>query len=109
MLMELNTIVGWIAAISGTAAALMVSLNFGQRITGYGFVIFTVSSVAWILTGWLDGEFALLTQNAVLLGINCLGIYRWLIRPARRATLEGGAKAGGGEKRHTDGDGAGDP
>lgn len=64
---------------SGTLAAIMVSANIGRRITGYGFVIFTLSSVTWIAYALQDGEMPLILQNAVLTAVNLAGIYRWLI------------------------------
>lgn len=70
----------WIAAGSGIVAALMVSLDLGRRITGWGFVLFAASSIAWITGSWLSEDWALGTQNFVLFGINLLGVYRYLIR-----------------------------
>ena len=70
----------WFASITGIVAALMVSLDLGRKITGYGFVIFVFSSIAWITDGLLQKEGALGTQNAVLLAINIFGVYRYLIR-----------------------------
>jgi len=70
---------GYAAMLTGTVAAIMVSANVGRRITGYGFVIFTVSSLTWITYALQDGETPLILQNAVLTAINFAGIYRWLI------------------------------
>lgn len=72
--------VRWTAAVTGIIAAVMIAVRFGGRVTGWGFVVFTVSSVAWILTGWLDDTWSLLAQNLVLFVINLLGVWRWLIR-----------------------------
>lgn len=73
-------ILKWFASISGMIAALMVALDSGRRVTGWGFVLFLFSSIAWITTGLIDEEGALATQNVVLFGINLLGVYRYLIR-----------------------------
>ena len=73
-------IVKWTASISGVVAALAVAADLGRRITGWGFVLFLLSSAAWITAGLLDEEAALSTQNAVLFVINCVGVYRYLIR-----------------------------
>lgn len=48
-------------------------------ITGWGFVLFTASSIAWIAAGWLLPDRSLLTLNSGLLLVNLLGIYRWLL------------------------------
>lgn len=70
----------WFAAGSGTVAAFMVSFDGGRRLTGWGFVLFVASSIAWITAGLLDSEGALASQNVVLFGINIFGVYRYLIR-----------------------------
>ncbi|WP_370655199.1 hypothetical protein [Sphingomonas aurea] len=70
----------WFASISGMSAALIVSLDLGRRMTGWGFVIFVASSVAWFAGAWLTEDWALGTQNGMLFAINVLGVYRYLIR-----------------------------
>ena len=61
-------------------ASLLVSLNLGRRWTGWAFVIFVTSSLALIGWGFLqpDSE-GIGWQNIALLGINCVGVYRYLI------------------------------
>lgn len=58
----------------------MVAANYGRKTTGWGFVIFTSSSIAWIAGAILAGDGALTTQNIVLFAINLFGVYRYLIR-----------------------------
>jgi hypothetical protein len=70
----------WTASISGVIAALMVSLDSGRRVTGWGFVLFLASSVAWISGAALSYDWALGTQNIALFAINLFGVYRYLIR-----------------------------
>lgn len=70
----------WYAAISGTIAAFMVSLDNGRRVTGWGMVVFVTSSIAWIAGALLAKDMPLGAQNCVLLGINGFGVYRYLIR-----------------------------
>ena len=67
-------------AAAATIAALIVSLHLGRRWTGFAFVIFVSSSIALIAWGFLaeDSE-GIGVQNVILLGINCLGVYRYLI------------------------------
>ncbi len=66
---------------AAVVAALLVSLDLGRRITGWAFVLFVTSSIALILWGFLqpDSE-GIGWQNVALLGINCTGVYRYLIR-----------------------------
>ncbi|MBB4640067.1 hypothetical protein [Rhizorhapis suberifaciens] len=74
---------GWYASLTGMLAAIVIASNLGRRITGWAFVLFATSSVAWIIAGMRDGEQALLWQNIVLLLTNFFGIYRWLILKER--------------------------
>ncbi len=68
-------------AAAGVIAAAVVSLDLGRRPTGWAFVLFVSSSIALIAWGFLkkDSE-GIGVQNMVLLVINCLGVYRYLIR-----------------------------
>lgn len=69
----------WIAMGTGICAAIMISADLGRKITGTAFVIFAISSTAWVAIGVAENEPPLLYQNLVLTVINCIGIYRWLI------------------------------
>ena len=78
----LNTL-QYYGAAAGAIAALIVSLDLGRRPTGWAFVIFVTSSIALIGWGFLNDEGkGIGTQNAVLLMINVIGVYRYLIRKA---------------------------
>jgi hypothetical protein len=79
-------VVKWTASISGMVAAFAVAADLGRRVTGWGFVLFLLSSAAWITAGLIDEEPALSTQNAVLFVINCVGVYRYLIRKVSATT-----------------------
>ena len=70
----------WFASISGMIAATIVSLDWGKRDTGWAMVLFCLSACAWITGAALMKDWALGTQNAVLLCIDLLGVYRYLIR-----------------------------
>jgi hypothetical protein len=76
----LTMTIKWYAALSGIIAAFMVSLDIGRRVTGWGFVIFVTSSIAWITGAVLAKDPALGTQNAVLFAVNGFGVYRYLVR-----------------------------
>lgn len=65
-------------------AALLVSLHLGRKWTGLAFVIFVTSSIALIAWGFLDDSAeGIGVQNIVLFVINCIGVYRYLLSPAR--------------------------
>ena len=76
------TVVGlkWFATAATTIAALIVALDIGRRWSGWGFVIFTVGSVAWIAGAVIAADWPLTTTNSVLFAINLFGVYRYLIR-----------------------------
>jgi hypothetical protein len=71
---------------AGALAALIVSLDLGRRPTGWAFVIFVTSSLALIGWGFLNDEGeGIGTQNLILLVINVIGVYRYLIRKRPQA------------------------
>lgn len=82
--------ISWIATIATVIAASMTAANLGSKITGYGFCVFLVGSLAWLATGLLTGQPALTWTNAVLTLLNIFGIWRWL---GREAKVEEGARA----------------
>jgi hypothetical protein len=95
--METASILEWSATGTGIIAAIIVSLNLGVTKTGWGFVIFTVSSVCWIIAALMQGEMALTVQNGVLFVINVIGIYRYLINkgPDKDEKEQAAGSAGG--------------
>ena len=73
----------WTGTITGILGAVMVALNAGNRVTGYGFAVFSFSALVWIISGFLQQESALTVQYFVLLAINLFGVYRWFVlKPA---------------------------
>jgi hypothetical protein len=78
---NLLTALQYYGATAGVAAALVVSLDLGRRPTGWAFAVFVTSSVALIAWGFLqkDSE-GIGWQNCVLLLINLIGVYRYLLR-----------------------------
>lgn len=75
------TALQYYGAGAGVIAALVVSLDLGRKPTGWAFVLFVTSSIALIAWGFMqeDSE-GIGWQNAVLLLINAIGVYRYLIR-----------------------------
>ena len=66
----------WGSAAFGIVGSLIIALNI--PISGWAFVIFTVSSVGWMFAAHLMKERSILTESAVYTVINMIGIYRWL-------------------------------
>ena len=77
-----------VAPIATIAAALTTASNLGARITGIGFIVFTVGSIAWLSLGMLNDDPALLWMNVALTALNLFGVWRWL---GRQAKFEEGA------------------
>ena len=71
------------AAATTIIAAALVAANWSARVMVTGFVIFIVASLAWVIDGWLEGKASLVIQNAILLAINVLGVWRWFPRAER--------------------------
>ena len=84
-------IASYVAAVATTIAALIVASNLGSRLTGFGFIIFTIGSLAWAALGLATDQPSLLWQNVVLTGLNLFGIWRWL--GWQRRIEEGGETA----------------
>ncbi len=81
---------GWIAPIATTIAAMMTASNLGSRVTGWGFVVFVIGSIAWTVVAIASGQANLLWTNGFLTLVNIVGVWRWL---GRQAKFEDGAKA----------------
>lgn len=64
-------------------AAVMTAANLGTRVTGWGFIVFAIGSVAWVTVAIGSGQQNLLLSNAFLTAINFVGIWRWLGRQKR--------------------------
>lgn len=76
-------IAGWVAPAATMIAAVMTASNLGARVTGWGFVVFSVGSVCWTIVGLATGQQNLLWTNGFLTVVNGVGIWRWLGRKAR--------------------------
>ncbi len=86
----MDDIAGWIAPIATMVAAMMTAANLGPRVTGWGFIVFTVGSIAWSVVAVLSGQQNLLWSNGFLTVVNLVGIWRWL---GREAKYDDGARA----------------
>ncbi|MEO7504223.1 MAG: PRC-barrel domain containing protein [Sphingomicrobium sp.] len=87
----MENIATWVAPIATTFAALMTASNLGSRVTGWGFAVFLVGSIAWMTLGLATHQPNLVWQNVILSVLNLFGMWRWLGRQAR--IEEGGERA----------------
>jgi hypothetical protein len=72
------------AAVTTIIAAALVAVNWNAKVMVAGFALFIVASLAWMTDGWLESKASLMIQNAILLIINVLGIWRWLPRAEKQ-------------------------
>jgi hypothetical protein len=93
--------ISWVATIATIIAASMTAANLGSRITGYGFAVFLVGSLAWLAAGLMTDQPALVWTNGVLTLLNIFGVWRWLGRQAR---VEEGARAASEASEETPGE-----
>lgn len=80
---------GLIAPAATMIAAMMTAANLGARVTGTGFIVFTLGSIAWSVVGFTSGQTNLLATNLFLTLVNVVGIWRWL---GRQREYEDGAR-----------------
>ncbi|PEQ13882.1 hypothetical protein B2G71_06160 [Novosphingobium sp. PC22D] len=74
------TALQYYGAGAAALAAFILSLNVGRKWSGFAFVIFVTSSIALIAWGFLDDDAeGIGVQNVILLVINCVGVYRYLL------------------------------
>lgn len=87
---------GWIAPAATMIAAIMTAANLGARVTGWGFAVFSVGALAWVVVAAASGQHNLLWSNAFLLLVDVVGVWRWL---GRRARYDEAAQAAAAESR----------
>jgi len=66
----------WIGAITGLLGALLLSLNVS--VSGYGFILFLASNVAWVIYSLRRRTYGLLAQQLGFSATSIIGIVRWL-------------------------------
>ncbi|MFL6722428.1 MAG: PRC-barrel domain containing protein [Sphingomonas sp.] len=93
--------ISWVATIATIIAASMTAANLGSRITGYGFGVFFIGSLAWLATGILTQQPALIWTNVVLTVLNLFGVWRWL---GRQTKVEEGARSASEASEQTPGE-----
>lgn len=54
-------------------------LAFNIPISGWGWVLFAVSALAWTIAGLVMREYSLVMLQGGFLAVDLIGIYRWLL------------------------------
>ena len=78
----------WIAAIGTMLAAGLIAADLGRKTTGYGFVLFCVVSITWIVSGLTSDAIPIAAMNAILLLINAWGVWQYLLSRKNRKVME---------------------
>lgn len=66
----------WTGTAAGILGAILVALHID--VSGYGYLLFLLGSVAWTAAGLRMREPSIWSLNAAFSAINLLGIWRWL-------------------------------
>lgn len=77
----------WIAAVGTMVAALLVAIDKGRKVTGWGFVLFCAVSAAWIVAGLTGDAMPIAAMNAILLLINAWGVWQYLLSPKNKEVM----------------------
>ena len=74
------TVLQWFGAGASVIAAALVAADIDRKVTGWAFVLFVAASIALLVWGFMQPDSkGIGVQNAIMLVINLLGVYRYLI------------------------------
>jgi nicotinamide riboside transporter PnuC len=84
-------VIEWAGCITGLSGATLLAMN--NRYSGWGFVLFLASNVAWIAFGLLSNATGMVVMQFGFTATSLMGVWKWLITP--RAALSSIHKNGG--------------
>jgi hypothetical protein len=84
----MNTPLEWIAAALTIVAAGLVAANVGRVITGWAFILYTIAAGAWIASALMHKTVPLAIQNGILLVIDLVGIWQYLLNPKKKKVID---------------------
>lgn len=67
----------WFGTATGVVGAVLVAANVDM--VGWGFVVWAVSSAAWVYAGYVMREPSLMLLQGVFLVVDLVGIWRWTL------------------------------
>lgn len=76
-----------IGSVLGVLGSVLLAMN--SRWSGYGFIAFLASNVAWLIFGRHTGHWLFFAQQMVFTFTSLMGIWRWLIQPRMEAAVSG--------------------
>jgi len=75
--MNLIGYVAWFGSFTGLLGSLLLALN--SPVSGWGFVVFLASNVAWLFYGWRTKTWSMCIMQIGFTFTSLLGIYRWIL------------------------------
>jgi hypothetical protein len=80
----------WFAAIGTMIAAGLIAADLGRKATGWGFVLFVVVAISWVVASLTSKppSYPLAVMNGILLCINAWGIWQYLLNPRKKREIE---------------------
>lgn len=80
----------WIAAIGTMIAAGLIAADLGRKATGWGFVLFVVVAITWVVAALATDPpaYPLAVMNGLLLCINGWGVWQYLLNPRKKREIE---------------------
>jgi hypothetical protein len=67
----------WAGCATGLCGAAILALN--NRYSGWGFVLFLVSNVAWIAFGLMSHATGIVVMQIGFTATSLMGIWKWLV------------------------------
>ena len=67
----------WLGTLTGVLGALVLALNI--PVSGWGWVLFTISSISWTIAGLALRDASLAVLQGTFIVVDLLGVWRWLI------------------------------
>ena len=71
------TALKWFGTLTGVIGALVLALNI--PVSGWGWVLFGISSSCWAIAGAVMRDYSLVVLQSAFLIVDVIGIWRWLI------------------------------
>lgn len=84
MIIELTDVLQWLGCIFGVAGSYLVARK--HRYSKFAFVFYLISNALWIAYGYKTHAWGLVTQQMAFTYTSALGIYCWIIQPAKFRT-----------------------
>ena len=71
------SILKWVGTATGVTGAFVLALNL--PLSGWGWVLFGVSSLCWTIAGIAMRDYSLVVLQSAFFIVDILGIWRWLV------------------------------